>query len=493
MKSSRNQVSKNATAEVIIRPGPLHSVVLDPTVATVEITGRQQFTAMPLDQFGNEIPQLAFNWLTEAAGEVDSTGRFTAGTKAGTYEEGVIVEVTVGANTKRARAEVTITPGPLSRVVVEPSVVTLDIGGAQQFRFTALDEFGNEVSGATVWSVTPDIGTIDSSGLLNAGSRAGEFPSGLQLRVVEGTTRIMANADLSIRPDPLFSVDIEPAAAVVRPGATQRFTATGLDFFGNPIPGLEFAWDATGGVIEEINLGTADFHGGAPGSRYEVKASALFRNSARTGMALVGIPPGWMPAGNMAEPRRDHAAVLLDDGTVLIVGGTRATAELYDPATLRFTLLGSVPFRQGVRATRLADGGVLVVGEGGTTPGRTVMIYDPATKQFRPTGSLNAARGYSSVTLLPDGKVLVAGGQEGAALPGCTPCPQTLAVVEVYDPATGDFTVTASLNEHRSAHAAVLLPSGKVLIVGGTQTSTPGSGFFWTSLSCMTPPWETLV
>ena len=280
----------------------------------------------------------------------------------------------------------------------------------------------------------------------------------------------MENSDFSIRPDPLFSIDIEPATAIVKLGETQRFIATGLDFFGNSIPGLDFAWEATGSVIEPVDARMADFHGGAQGSRYEAKASAMFRDSARTGLALVGIPPGWMPAGKMAEPRRDHAAVLLNDGMVLIVGGTRATAELYDPSTRRFNLLGNVPFRQGVGAIKLEDGSVLVVGEGGTAPGTAAMIYDPASKQFSPTGSLNVARGHSSVTLLSDGKVLIAGGQERTPDGGN----QTVAVAEVYDPATGTFTLTGSLNEHRSAHAAVLLPSGKVLIVGGGQVNTPG-------------------
>ena len=158
---------------------------------------------------------------------------------------------------------------------------------------------------------------------------------------------------------------------------------------------------------------------------------------------------------------------MLDDGTVLIVGGTSATAELYDPATRSFTLLGSVPFYQGVRAVKLADGSVLVVG--GIDP-TTAMIYDPATRQFNPTGGLNVPRAYSSVTLLANGKVLVAGGQERAP-DGNT---QTYADAEEYDPATGIFTFTGSLNEHRSGHIALLLPNGKVFIVGGGQITTPG-------------------
>ena len=184
---------------------------------------------------------------------------------------------------------------------------------------------------------------------------------------------------------------------------------------------------------------------------------------------------GWMPVSKLNNPRIGHVAVLLDDGMVLIVGdntdagppfGTNDAAELYDPATRSFTFLGSVPFRQGVGATKLADGSVLLVGGG--SPG-TVTIYDPVTRQFKPTGSLNVARTSSSVTLLADGKVLVAGGSERR--PDGIYTVAVAAVAEVYDPATGIFTLTGSLNQHRRGHAAVLLPNGKVLIVGGFQAT----------------------
>jgi hypothetical protein len=44
-------------------------------------------------------------------------------------------------------------------------------------------------------------------------------------------------------------------------------------------------------------------------------------------------------------------------------------------------------------------------------------------------------------------------------------------LAELYDPSTGLFSLTASLNDHRFWHSATLLPSGNVLIVGGNQTS----------------------
>ena len=60
--------------------------------------------------------------------------------------------------------------------------------------------------------------------------------------------------------------------------------------------------------------------------------------------------------------------------------------------------------------------------------------------------------------MLPNGKVLVAGGDNGSGY---------LASAELYDPASGTWTATGSLNTARYCHTATLLPNGKVLVAGG--------------------------
>ena len=92
-------------------------------------------------------------------------------------------------------------------------------------------------------------------------------------------------------------------------------------------------------------------------------------------------------------------------------------------------------------------------------------LYDPSTGTWTVTGSLNSTRSFDTATLLPSGKVLIAGG-EGNSGP--------LASTELYDPSTGTWTVTGSLNTARFYHTMTLLPSGQVLIAGGSNTgNTP--------------------
>ena len=93
-------------------------------------------------------------------------------------------------------------------------------------------------------------------------------------------------------------------------------------------------------------------------------------------------------------------------------------------------------------ATLLNNGMVLVAG-GYNTQYHVALasaeLYNPATGTFTPTGSLNTARYCHTATLLNNGMVLIAGG----GLHG------TLASAELYNPATGTFTLTGSLNTAR--------------------------------------------
>jgi hypothetical protein len=80
------------------------------------------------------------------------------------------------------------------------------------------------------------------------------------------------------------------------------------------------------------------------------------------------------PTGNMTASRYSHAATLLTDGMVLITGGVGysnnflflgglASAELYDTSTGKFTATGNMTTRRaGQTATLLNDGRVLISG-----------------------------------------------------------------------------------------------------------------------------------
>src|ERR1700738_1909106 len=67
---------------------------------------------------------------------------------------------------------------------------------------------------------------------------------------------------------------------------------------------------------------------------------------------------------------------------------------------------------------------------------------------FGTTGGLSTARSNHTATLLPSGKVLVAGGFNSSSF--------YLASAELYDPASGTWGATGSLSAARQNHTAIL-------------------------------------
>lgn len=98
---------------------------------------------------------------------------------------------------------------------------------------------------------------------------------------------------------------------------------------------------------------------------------------------LNAAAPQWRRVAPMANPRRHHNATLLPDKTVLVTGGQR----------------------EGYNEHPIEEAGV-----------RPAELYDPASERWSTLSSLKVPRGYhSTATLLPDGRVLVAGTGNGAA------------------------------------------------------------------------------
>jgi hypothetical protein len=176
--------------------------------------------------------------------------------------------------------------------------------------------------------------------------------------------------------------------------------------------------------------------------------------------------------GDLTTPREYHSATLLNNGKVLITGGSAGntaftSAELYDPASGTFSLTGAMTAVQtGHTATLLPNGKVLIAGgeavlNSGGAAVATAELYDPDTGVFTATGDMTTARAGHTATLLNNGKVLIAGGSMGKGL---------TSSAELYDPDTGTFTATGPMTAPGS-ETATLLANGKVLI---TRSITPG-------------------
>ncbi|HJV89482.1 MAG TPA: kelch repeat-containing protein [Holophagaceae bacterium] len=142
--------------------------------------------------------------------------------------------------------------------------------------------------------------------------------------------------------------------------------------------------------------------------------------------------------------------------------------------------------RQSHTATTLLDGRILVVGGGEHQPASAVaLLYDPYSGTWAPTGALNVARVDHTATLLKDGRVLVTGGN--ANDPNTTP----LASAEIYDPATGVWTLVSSMSAARNSHIAIRLADGQVLVAGGVPLLTDTNYAYLDSAEIYDPVYDT--
>jgi hypothetical protein len=112
-------------------------------------------------------------------------------------------------------------------------------------------------------------------------------------------------------------------------------------------------------------------------------------------------------------------------------------------------------------AARLSSGKVLIAGGGASLDVpflNSAELFDPDTGTFTATGSMFRARTFATGTVLPSGRVVVIGGQDTSGV---------LLNDEMYDPATGVFYEDMQRYADAVGHTATLLATGRVLVQGG--------------------------
>lgn len=190
----------------------------------------------------------------------------------------------------------------------------------------------------------------------------------------------------------------------------------------------------------------------------------------------------WSSTGSMSVGRFVFTATTLQNGKVLVAGGSISedtatnTAELYDPASGTFAHTGNMhTARVGFSATLLRNGKVLV--EGGASNSVLALasaeLYDPSTGTWTVTGSMNQGRQQHAAVLLNNGNVLVSGGNIGRT-PCADVCVTTIAESEIYNPSTGTWTTVGEMTIPRSFFTTTVLANGRILAAGGRVHTGPG-------------------
>jgi hypothetical protein len=313
---------------------------------------------------------------------------------------------------------------------VLPSADSLGLLGARQF---AVSGFGENPG--IVWSVKegPGGGMVTSTGLYTAPGNAGIF------HVIAATT-----SDSSITAS-----------------ATVTVTLTGSNF-----------------------TQTGDMHVARIGHTATLLADGdvLVTGGDQSAEIFDPATESFTVTGNTTSLRYGATATLLADGKVLVADGfgdgkgplpRLGTAELFDPTTGTFSATGSMLYGRVLHtATLLNDGRVLIAGgtteaAGGGEATASAEIFDPTTGTFGPCGWMSSERARHTATLLTNGKVLIAGGFNGHAADSPDDPPWDPLFAELFDPSTNSFVTTDSISTTRSDASAVRMLNGKVLVLGG--------------------------
>jgi len=277
---------------------------------------------------------------------------------------------------------------------------------------------------------------------------------------------------------------VSTAAALVCASLLTATTATTASATG---PHGTWTNGATGGA-----LGNAQVLGGAAllGNGNVVVAGGLnFLGQGITTANLYNpVTNSWSLTDSMGSARSSFDAVSLNNGRALFAGGSNAffdlgsgfvrnDAEVYDPGTNTFSSTANnlSAARHGYGISTLNDGRVLIAGGSGTfdslngTGLTAVDIYDPVANEFTAVASLNAGRSLQAQTTLNDGRVVVIGGAQNNA--------------EIYDPIANTWTSSANtMTTTLKDMKAFELFDGRVFIAAGQNTvggvTTDNTWFF---------------
>jgi hypothetical protein len=187
----------------------------------------------------------------------------------------------------------------------------------------------------------------------------------------------------------------------------------------------------------------------------------------------------WYDAGRMLSVARalptaselpDRRVLLAGGGTGSLISGSGLdSTEIYLRDEQRFVAGPKMLTARALHAAvTLQDGRVLLIGgvDGQGNALKSCEIYDPAQNRFVVTGALSSTRVLHAASILPDGRVLATGGVSTVADPVAA-IGSIMTSTEIYNPATGSWSNGPGMRKARAAHRSAVLNDGRVLQVGG--------------------------
>ncbi|MCB9761558.1 MAG: hypothetical protein H6739_17070 [Alphaproteobacteria bacterium] len=190
----------------------------------------------------------------------------------------------------------------------------------------------------------------------------------------------------------------------------------------------------------------------------------------------------------LASSRANHLAVVNQVGDVVLFGGwgaasgnslvPRNTAEVYSRAERDFEIIPSVLPGDGLYGAAASVGtyGVLYCGGaellGGTWKSITGCSLVSPSYELRPVADLPEPMSHASMVSLGEGRAMIIGGLSVDAADNVAIQFQSVPAIRstyLYDAASDSWSAGPDLQQARAYHKAVVLPDGRVLVIGGAS------------------------
>ena len=503
-------------------PDPVASVAVSPNPASVAMGGTVQLTAATSDAGGEPLigrPVTGTSDDTQVA-TVSSTGLVSA-VALGT------ATITATSEGKSGTTKVTVTavPEPVATVEVDPSAPIVAAGSTVQLTATPKDGAGQPLAGRTVTWASGDaqVATVSASGLV-AGRAAGLAVITATSEGQQGTSSITVTAlSRSAIEGEWSSLQTSPVIELHAHLLTDGRVLT----WGHQ--GVPQVWDPATGSFTAVPSPSLLFCAGhefLPDGRLLVVGGHISDNHGLPDANVFDAASGsWQADAPMSQGRWYPTATTLPSGEVLVLSGQNENGviatipEIWDGAAWRQLTTASLAlpnyprtfvapdgrvFYAGVNkqsrwldvtgtgawslgptlnygtrtygsAVMYAPGRILFVG-GGSTPTNTAEIINlnSASPSWSYTGSMAYARWNLNATVLPTGDVLVTGGTSDGDR---TNPAGAVNVAELWNPGTGQWSQLATAAPLlRGYHStALLLPDGRVLHAGGGDGGVPNN------------------
>ena len=455
---------KSAVATVTVSQVPVISVTITPATATLVVGQTTQLAAQLKDEAGSILNGRVVGWSTNRASvaTVSSDGLVTA-ISAGT------ATITATSEGRSATAAITVNLRPASAIIVSPEAVTLFAGQTVQLSALVTDDRGQVLSGKQVafTSSSNAIASVSGQGIVTAVSAG----TATITATSEGAT---GQATITVAPDPVAAVEINPSTASILVGGTTQLTAIARNVSGQALSGRPVFWTSSSPTLASVSS-TGVVTGIAPGNAVIIasiegkQASATVTVRAAP-VATVQITPS--PASTIVGQTVTLTATTLDAlGNTLtgrIVGWTSSNTAV---ATVNAS--GVVTGVSSGTATITASS----EGVSGTAP-LTVNGVPVATVTVAP-GNVTIAAGQTTTltATLKDGAGNVLTGRAITWSSGATTVATVSATGVVTGVSAGTATITAT-REGKSAAAAVTVTAptaASVTVAPSTATVTIGN------------------